>query len=245
MRVLCLVAVLLATPRLWAQHQMANWLHISSTYSEFNYKEPNVMSEKGRLAGVRGELGLSFGQSLALSVGGEYQDGNLNYDGSTFDGDPVKQVTKDYVRDLRLMAHVIYAPLVLSAGVAERYWYNDLVVSYRRRTQYNYNPVQISYFMDNVYLTVEHDVWLKGTNKSHMSDVTSTARDVEFTLGKGSGFGVEIGYMIPSPTIYTRLFLRYHKWSVKQSDTQSDGIHTLVEPDNNTTLLQAGIGLGF
>lgn len=245
MRLFILLIALSCSSSAFAQHQASNWLNLDYTYSDLTYKEPNVMTEKGRLAGVRGEVGFSFAQTFALSAGGEYQDGNLNYDGSTFGGTPVKQVTKDYFRDLRAMVHVLFSPFVLSVGFADRYWYDDLVVSYRRRTHYQYTPIQLSYFMQNVYFVLEHDQWGKGTNTSHMSDVNAAAHDVDFTLGKGSGLGVEIGYVIPSAVCATRLFLRYHKWSVKQSDVQSDGTQNLVEPENNTTLVQLGIGLGF
>lgn len=223
----------------------SHWLNLDYTYTDLVYKEPGAMSERGKLAGVRGEVGLNLFGYIAVSAGGEYQDGNLYYDGSTFGGTPVKQVTKDYFRRTEFLAHAFYGPVSLSAGVAERYWFDDLVISYRRRTRYNYMPVYVTYRMETIYLKIEQDIWQKGWNKSHMHDVNASAHDVEFTLGKGTGMGAELGYMFPSGTMVSRVFIAYHKWDVKQSDVQNDGTQNLIEPKNNTTEVKVGIGLGF
>lgn len=245
MRIVALIFAATVSQAVHAQYQGANWLHIDYTYMDMTYKEPDVMSEKGRLPGVRAELGLSLMPGLAISAGGEYYDGHLNYDGATFGGTPVKQVTNDYVRDLRALVHLMWAPFVLSAGVGDRYWFDDLVISYRRRTQYQYTPIILTYNMGGIYLSAETDLWGKGTNKSHMSDVNPAHSDVSFKLGKGSGLGFEAGMFIPSALGATRVFLRYHKWNVEQSDVQNDGVNNLVEPKNETTTVTAGIGLAF
>jgi hypothetical protein len=224
---------------------MGNWLQLDYTYSDLNYKEPQ-MSEKAQLAGIRGEAGFNFGGLFALSAGGEYQDGHTNYDGATFTGTPVKQVTNDYLRDTRLMLHLVYMPVVFSAGIGERYWYNNLVVSYRRRTDYKYTPLVVSYSTGGMYIRFEQDLWTKGTNTSQMHDVNAAAHDVQFTLGTGTGMAVEVGYFIPNAMAgATHLYVRYQHWSVKQSDVQNDGTQNLMEPDNNSTTIQAGIGLQF
>jgi hypothetical protein len=57
--------------------------------------------------------------------------------------------------------------------------------------------------------------------------------------------GAEVGVYLPSTTVQTHIFLRYHSWTVKQSDVQNDGIYNLVEPDNSTTELVGGIGVAF
>lgn len=221
------------------------WLNLDYTYTDIVYKEPGLMNEKGRLAGVRGEVGINFLGVMGISAGGEYQDGNLYYDGSTFSGTPVKQVTKDYFRRTEFLAHILYGSMTLSAGLAERYWFNDLVVSYRRRTRYNYIPVYFTYRLSSVYLKMEHDVWQKGWNKSHMSDVNASARDVEFELGKGTGMGVELGYLLLSGSMATRIFVAYHKWDVNPSNVQNDGTQNLIEPKNSTTEIKVGLGLAF
>lgn len=239
-----LAAACLAVSNARAEDGARHWLNIDYTYTDLTYKEPGAMSEHGRLAGIRGEFGMYLFSNFGVSAGGEYQDGNLDYDGATFSGTPVKQITNDYFRKTEILAHIAYMPMVLSVGVAQRYWYNDLVISYRRRTRYDYTPIYLTYRSDNFYIRYEHDLWKKGWNKSHMSDVNASANDVEFTLGNGTGYGAEIGYLIPG-WIITRVFLAYHKWSVKESDVQSDGTQNLIEPNNNTTEIKVGLGLSF
>lgn len=228
----------------FAQEGGRAWLAVDYTFTDIKYKEPGVMSEHGRLAGIRGEFGLNLFGGFGVSIGGEYQDGNLDYDGSTFGGTPVKVITNDYIRQTQALAHIAYGPAVLAVGMAERYWYDDLVISYRRRTRYNYIPVFLTYRAAQTYIRVEHDIWQKGWNKSHMSDVNPAAQDVEFKLGTGSGMGIELGYVFPA-MIRTRIFVSYHKWEIKESDVQSDGTQNLIEPKNNTTEIKAGIGLVF
>lgn len=221
------------------------WLSVDYTYSDLTYKEPTI-DEKGRLAGIRGELGLGLTSWLGISVGGEYQDGNLNYDGSTFGGAAVKQVTKDYIRDTRAMLHWLGGPAILSAGIGQREWYDDLVVSYRRRTTYNYYPITLTLNRDNVYVKFENDVWNKGHNKSYMHDVNAAEKDVEFTQSSGSGYGLEIGYAVATADRFiSRVFISYHRFDVGDSDVQNDNVYNLQEPKNNMVTIQGGIGFLF
>jgi hypothetical protein len=220
------------------------WLSTDYTFTDFKYKQTGHMNENARFAGIRGEIGVNLFGSFAVSAGGEYADGHSNYDGATLGGASIKTVTKDYVRQTQWLGHITFGSMVVSSGIAERYWYNDLVVSYRRRTRYNYIPVFFSYRAGPIYFKAEHDFWQKGWNKTHRSDVSAAAQDVEFKLGQGTGMGAEIGYVIPG-AIHTRIFVAYHKWDVKESDSQSDGTQSLVEPASNTTEVKAGIGFAF
>jgi hypothetical protein len=221
------------------------WLNLDYTYNQITYKE-SKMSEKGDFAGIRGDLGLGLSENFGISVGGEYMDGHMNYDGSTFTGTAVKQVTKDYIRETRILAHMLFGPVVFSAGVAQREWFDDLVVSYRRRTTYDYYPMALTLYRGELYIKAQVDVWKSGKNKSYMHDVNASERDVEFKQPSGSGWGAEVGYMLPTADkIFARVFLAYHQWSVSDSDTQNDGVYNLMEPKNTTTVLQGGLGLSF
>ncbi|MGZ3721806.1 MAG: hypothetical protein ACXVA9_02670 [Bdellovibrionales bacterium] len=246
MRALILFCLFTATGLAHAQHQGANaWLNVDYTYTDMKDPEPS-MSEKGRLAGIRGDIGIGLFDNFGISVGGEYQDGNLYYDGATFSGTPVKQVTKDYLRDTRAMANFMFGPMTFSAGVAQREWFNDLVISYRRRETYNYYPIVVTVYRDGIYMKVENDIWKSGRNKSYMHDVNAAEKDVEFQQNSGTGYGAEIGYLIPTADHFsTRIFISYHRWDVKDSDVQNDNVYDLQEPKNNTVTVQLGLGLSF
>jgi hypothetical protein len=219
------------------------WLSLDYTYTNLTYKEP-ALTDMGNLAGVRGELGIGLSSTLGLSVGGEYQDGNLNYDGATLTGAQIQQVSKDWMHDLRGLLHVFMGPLVLSGGIGQREWYENLVVAYRRREVYNYYPMALTFYQQAVYIRLEYDLWKNGTNKSYMSD--SGANDVLFHQGGGSGYGLEIGYLIPTAIkFFNRVYLSYHRWDVSDSDAQSDGVASLTQPKNNTVTIQGGLGFSF
>lgn len=229
-----------------AQHEGSGaWLNVDYTYSAIDYKEPSLL-EKGRYAGVRGEIGFDLTSFVGLSVGGEYRDGNFNYDGATLTGSTIQVLSRDYIRDVRAMMHLFYGPVVIAGGVAEREWYENITGAYRRRETYGYFPATLTLYRDAVYVKVEYDLWSKGKNKSYMSDVGATEKDVEFAQSSGSGYGAEVGLMIPSAMHFqTRVFVAYHRWDVKDSDAQFDGVYTLVQPRSTTTTLEGGVGLSF
>jgi hypothetical protein len=226
----------------WMQKR---WLHAAYTYSDVSYKEAGVMTEQGRFGGARGELGLNLFSFFALSARGEYHDGNMNYNGTTLTGSTVRQITRDYVREWQGLGHFLYGPIALSVGVGERYWFNDLVGSYRRRTRYNYTPVAITVVQPGgVYYRYEHVVWGKGWSKSHMTDA-GAARDVELNLGKGTGSKTEVGYMMYGSLWVTHVFVSMQKWDVKGSNTLNDGTRDVTHARSSTTIWQAGIGFAF
>ena len=214
------------------------------TFNDFTYKEPGVRKMHGRLAGVRGEFGLNLFAGLGVSVGGEYADGHLNFTELTPGASARTRLTHDYFRQTQGLIHFVYGSMVVAAGMAERYWYNHLEDSNRRRTRYNYTPIFFTYRAGPIYLKLEHDIWNKGWHKSHMSDVNPVATDIEFKLGKGTGSGAELGYRIAG-MVTSRIFISYHKWDVKDSDVQSDGTQNYIESKNSVTEIKGGIGLAF
>lgn len=214
-------------------------------YANLVYKEPGVMKESGRFPGVRGEAKLNLFESIGFSAGGSYLDGHLFYEGATFGGTPVTQTTRDYVRDLRYLAHLRYEGSYLKFGYAERLWHNDLIISYVRVTKYNYYPIIIGSQMGPFYTQAEYRIWSKGKNISTMSRVNASAHDVEFTQDKGEGYALEVGATYPFGDFQARVFLAYDHWSVKASDVQNDGTQNLIEPENNTTTCIFGMGLSF
>jgi hypothetical protein len=221
------------------------WLKLAGTYTDLAYKE-SKMNEKGQLSGVSGELGMALFGTLGVSAGGEYMSGSPQYSGETLDGTSIHALTKDYVRDLRVLGHMFLGPIVISGGVGQRYWYEDLVTSYRRSTQYDYYPVFVTYHYRYFYVRGETDLWKGGKSTAFMSDTSRLRKDVHFKQSKGSGFGAELGCMIPTAAgLAARVFIAYHSWDIKASDVQNDGVDNLVEPDNTTTTLQLGIGLNF
>lgn len=240
------VLLLLFTGNAFAQEiSRGAWLNLDYTYSNHSYAE-SLMNEKGNFPGIRGELGLGLGSVLGISAGGEYMEGNPFYNGQTFTGTPVQTTTKDYVSDMRALVHIFMGSFALAGGVARREWYDNLVISYRRREIYNYYPVQLTLNRGSFYFRGEYDIWERGTNTSYMSDLGAPHQDVHFTQSSGSGWGVEVGCEIPTSAGFaSRIFVMYQQWNVAGSDIQNDGTQNLQEPTNSTTTISGGLGIGF
>lgn len=228
-----------------AQWQQANWLSLDYIYDQFKYREPGAMSERGALPGVRGEAGLNLTSWLSLGIGGQYASGNLKYNGATFNGTPVKTLTIDRNWQGSAKLHFLFSPFVLSVGQARRYVYNDLMISYRREQIYNYMPITLMYMPAPFYFILEHRDFLDGKNRSHMGDLGGGRNDVTFKQKKGKGSAAEIGYVVPSSPMQTRLSVRYERWDIDASDVQNDGVQDLVEPKNYTEEIIFGIGVIF
>ncbi len=225
-----------------AQESSTKHLMLGLTYSQMNYEEPGVMTEKGGNGGVQGEFFYGLGANLNLSLYGAYWDGRLFYDGATFGGTPIQTITRDYVADTRLYLNANVSPFYISIGYGRRFWYNDLVISYRRRTEYKFIPVIVKYTSGSIYYSLEYDIWAGGLNKSHMSDTGGGRVDVEMKQNSGTGFGAELGWLAnPATTVFFRL----HKWDIEASETAFDGVSNLVEPKNNTQTFTLGIALVF
>jgi hypothetical protein len=218
----------------------AQWLNAAYTYSDVAYKETGGKNQKGRFAGVRGELGLPAISGISISGYGEYQAGNMNHEGSVLGGGTLNAVTKDYFRDLRGLLNLHLGAFTISGGIGQRYWYSDYVTSYRQRQQYDYSPVLITYRSKGFYMRAEADLWRQGKNTTYMSDVDGLRTNVDFKQKKGAGFGGEIGLMIPNAMGFaTHIFAAYHKWTVDPSDTQFDGVDYLTVPENSTVTYRA------
>jgi hypothetical protein len=243
MRLLLLLFALATAVRAHAQDSL--WLDVDYSYSDITFNQPNFV-EKGRFAGVRGELGLALFSNLAVSVGGEYQDGNFTANGTTMTGAAIDGVTKDYIRDTRAMLNLIMGQSSLAAGIAQREWYNVLPAAYRQREIYNYYPITLTLGAKGLYIKAEYDIWKSGTNKSYMSDLSASEKDVNFTQGSGSAMGAEIGYQMQSASHFaTRVYINYKRWDVNDSSTQNDNVYNLIQAKSNTVTIQGGVGVGF
>ncbi len=221
------------------------WLKLDYTYTDIAYKEAK-MTEAGRFPGIRGELGLGLTSMIGASVGGQYMEGNLNYSGETFSGASAKTVTKDYFSTTYGLIHLFFDSWVISGGIAQREWFNNLVISYRRRQTYSYYPLAATIYRGPLYFKAEWDWHFKGKNKTYMSDVNAAEHDVEFAQSSGSGYGAEVGVTIPTAMGFaTHGFVAYHRWDIGDSDVQNDGVYNLMEPANHTTVIEGGIGVSF
>ncbi len=217
----------------------------SYIYSQVHYKEPNVMDEKGHLSGIGIDLRYDFSDLLYTNLQAKFQAGNLEYDGATFDGEPIKQTTDDLTTDLRALVYLNLGKLAPYSGYGYRFWRNDLVISYIRETTYHYMPLGFRYLWHNLYFAYEKRIFLKGVNKSYMSDVDPNRNDVTLKQNSGSGYALEAGHIGKFFNLGYKISLMYDHWSIADSKTASDGVDTLIEPHNSTNTISLSAGLFY
>jgi hypothetical protein len=227
-------------------HALEDW-DFGITFSQMHkrYEEPGVMTERGRLPGYQFDVKYKGLEIIHLFFQYSQWAGHLEYDGATFAGTPLKQTTDDYVREYRALFYLngpIFSPYL---GYGQRYWRNDLVISYVRDTTYFYFPIGIEAKWLFFFFGAEYKSFLGGENKSFMSDTGGGRRDVKMDQENGRGYHLEAGVLIPIAMITTKVTLKYEKWNIEDSKTANDGVDTLVEPKNNSTLMSLNIGLIF
>lgn len=244
MKFFCLVLLsLLFSPKTMAQKRWG--LGASYLYSQVNYKEPSIMNEKGALSGVGLEAQYNLFNWAALNLQGKWLQGNLEYDGSTFSGTPLSQTTKDVITEYRGLLALKWGHFSPYAGYGQRYWMNDLVISYRRETTYHYVPIGFRYVWRPLYISYESRQFLDGLNVSHMSDIGGGRSDVKMKQKSGKGYALEAGVLARISTFDLKISLGYEYWGIEDSETSNDGVDTLVEPHNSTNTYTLGVGVYF
>ncbi len=203
------------------------------------------MNEKGKLQGIGIDIRYDFSDELKLTGQGKFLSGELEYDGATFDGVPIKQTTKDKLREYRAILSYTVDSFTPYAGYGQRYWENDLVISYLRETTYHYIPLGLTYTFSPFYLTYERRIFLQGVNKSHMSDVDPSRQDVTLKQESGKGYLLEAGFFTAIAALDFKISLSYEYWKIEDSKTDNDGVDTLIEPHNQTNSLILSAGLFF
>ena len=218
---------------------------VSYIYSQMNYKEPAIMSEKGKMSGVGVDTRFNLTDSIALNLQGKFLRGNLEYAGSTFSGTPITQTTKDQVNEFRGLLSLKSGRFNLYSGYGHRYWLNDLVISYRRETTYHYVPIGLRVMTRPFYLNYEFRHFLDGVNVSHMSDIGGGRKDVTMKQKSGKGYAFEIGHLTHIGSFDLKIALGYEYWGIENSVTANDGVDTLIEPHNSTNTYSLSAGLYF
>ncbi|HEX9184158.1 MAG TPA: hypothetical protein VF876_12955, partial [Burkholderiales bacterium] len=182
---------------------------------------------------------------------GRWSYGSLEYQGSgTLTGVP------DYLLEGRVLAGRDYGDERLRwspyVGGGIRLLYNDLrgvsstgAVGYRRESTYFYLPIGVTLRMplaDGWVIApqVEYDIFVRGVQRSYLSDTGLGFGDVSNEQSSGRGYRVQLMFESRRWTLAPWL----HYWDLKDSDLQPAGLGVLVyEPANETR--EAGLELRY
>lgn len=225
-------------------------IRLGGSYDRFRYSEA-PMDEQGWLPGVYLGGKWIFTPQYALRARVDYFWGNLTYNGSTETGTPiVNNKTKDWILNVDLGGDIqLNERVSFNIGLATRIWYDDLVISYTRKTTYYYLPVGFTYHFNGGFtLSAVQNYWLVGNNVSNLSSVPNTPPYSNVTLKQpsGTGWGVALGWRAsnnPKTNFETSIYWR--EWHVDASSSAQSGGKTVVEPKNKTDILGFTLGVVF
>ena len=241
-------------PRLEIRHI---W-EIGPEISYIEYREPDIMSEKGLMYGI--DAAYSYHNGVMIKVAGRFSYGQVDYQNSvTFNNidDIIFEIRTLGGYDFKLSKSLTMTPFI---GLGYRYLRDDMAgrtspagseKGYLRESNYYYSPIGIEAVnvFDNGWSAgaiIEYDYFWKGTQKSNFSTAVAGYNDVE--NDQNSGYGLRGSIMIKKQT--ARLFfaiepfIRY--WNIDQSEIQNlTDYETVLEPKNESTEIGVKFTIGF
>ncbi len=222
----------------------------------FQYKEPDIMKDKGLFYGIagaytyRGWIPENPTEPLKdnkwmFAIEGRFAYGRVDYDGALLDGTPLEV---DNIEDLTTEFRFLIGPDFLKGngidtiytGVGFRYLNDDFAkdpAGYERESTYSYMPIGIR--MDRLIgdgwsfgATGEFDLFLAGSQKSALSDVGLFDIHNRQDTGYGLRASVRIEKQFKESSLRIEPFIRY--WNIDKSDYDQYDLG-FYEPKNNTT----------
>lgn len=225
---------------------------VGGLLTTYRYEEPDFMWLKGERIGATGAYTMRNPNRAFARFEGRVSYGELDYEGSgTMNSVPdyLFEVRALAGRDYALGSSMAWSPYV---GVGIRYLYNDLrgttstgQIGYRRESFYYYLPVGITLRMPLgsewvLAPQVEYKGFLRGVQRSYLSDVSPFLNDVSNQQHKGSGYRVQL--MFEGRRWSIGPWLDY--WNIKDSDLQQVAPGLVgMEPANWTR--EAGVEVRY
>lgn len=236
-------------------------LEIAPEVSSIEYKEPDVMKEKGMMFGIGASY--SYHNDVMLKIEGRYSYGKVDYENSgKIDNidDYVFEVRALGGYDFKIANTLTITPFV---GFGYRYLRDDMAGrisstgdrGYLREANYYYSPIGIEAVQVisrgwSVGAVLEYDYFWKGVQESHLSDVDSRYNDLSNDQNSGYGLRASIVFKKQSDRVYFTIepFIRY--WNIDESEIQIITLSGVPddygwEPKNNSTEIGLKLGIGF
>jgi len=221
---------------------------VGGQLAHYHYEEPDFAKLIGNRGGVVGAYTFPRGWDPGFfRIDGRGSYGALRYQGSgTQDSVPDFIIEARAVAGMDFLAgsSVSFSPYL---GLGYRYLYNDSrgytstnAAGYRRYSNYLYAPVGVTIRFDlgNRWVlapTAEADIFMRGKQKSQLSDANLGFNDVTNTQESGNGHRVSL--MVEKDHLAFGVWTHY--WHIKDSDVQFAGVvqgrrRFALEPENYT-----------
>jgi len=231
-----------------------------------DYSEPEIdIDIDGIMYGAHGTYTYHKPDRLSIWVDLELALGELEYNGQTWSGVPIKEDSTDFLMELRGVVgyhldKIAGFEVIPFGGIAYRYW-NDRIGGpggYEREIGYLYSPLGLKTRTPlSIGWTwgfqVEFDLFLGGRVKSHLSDVNPGYNDPEVDQDLLEGYGIRAslefaGKLREDLGLSIEPFLRY--WHIGTSNSSVltfNGVPEtrVVEPENKTKAFGLRLSLVF
>lgn len=232
---------------------------IGPYFSYITYREPGVMKEEGPMLGVRGAF--TYHDNFMIKLEGIVGGGSVDYEGGTWDGESARiNDIPDYMLEGRVLGGWDFSlsPQFLITpffGFGYRYLNDDMHQKdpggYERESNYYYSPLGVEAALElgdgwSMGLVLEYDIFWRGRQISHLSDVSSAYNDPENDQDQGYGLRASLEVMKRWEKVLLGVepFIRY--WKIQDSDSDWMTFYGIpagqvIEPRNNST--EIGVNL--
>lgn len=215
-------------------------LSIGLVFSNWQYTEPDVMTNKGILSGILLNYQLIENNKNSPVAEFRYSYGLANYsanDGYEMYGAAQRLIEMRLIKNNILGSFNIELPHIFS-GIGYRRLDDDSrglasngFAGYRRTSQYYYIPIGIEKTLKisnhDANVIFEYDYFISGKQKSYVSDTQLYSYDVENS--QSTGYGIRGSLSFKQNGWIFMPFAEY--WSIDKSNVLSAGWY---EPKNNT-----------
>lgn len=234
---------------------------IGPELSYIEYKEPDVMKEKGMMYGIG--VAYSYHNNVMLKADAKFSYGWVDYENSgTLNNidDIIFEIRAIGGYDFKISNSLTMTPFI---GFGYRYLKDDMrgritstgAYGYERESNYYYSPIGIEavYVFDKGWsagVILEYDYFWKGIQKSYWSDVDSGNNDLENDQDGGYGLRGSIVIKKQSDRVFYAIepFIRY--WHIDKSDYEISTYYGIAngiawEPKNESTEFGVKFMIGF
>lgn len=204
------------------------------------------MSNTGQKYGLSLTGIKNVGNNMYVIGDVRYATGDVEYKSASGTGD-----VSDHMYEARLLVgseRVTDGTLWSSfIGLGYRYLFNDLrdlgSGGYRRESQYVYIPIGVTHrfrinHKSRISTTLEYDYFVKGEQKSYLSDIGPAYAAVfgDPVNDQNDGHGIKFNTSYEEESWSVGVFFNY--WKIEDSDTNyypdPPFVYSLVEPENET-----------
>lgn len=227
---------------------------------DFNYQEPGLMSDQGRLNGIALGFQRTFNTDRYFKITADYAQGDTLYNGSlqTNFGVTTPYSSTERFRVFNMEFLLGREPTdgswPISTGIGYRNTYDNKTgqYDYRRDITYYYLIIGLNspiYKNNNLksILNLELSSLLGGGAKTYLSDVSTSYKDVNFEFQYGSALkaGLE-SYVTIFGDQQFLVDVSYKYWTLTDSKVEYIGNSSYgVEPHNTTGLFSITVGYVF